>query len=231
MGIPLSSQFDVQTALPLDSRLVVADTTARDALSALIRYEGMIVYVTADGLNYQLIGGITNSDWEQLSGSGGGGGGGSLRFIEGSNAPIKTFENEIEVYEFTPGLGQALYLAIRVPNSYQGGNQINLRIHLYCAATSGDALLNAVATLISAEADDISSTANQRTTTNTAITMSAANDNEVQRVTLDISSSIGEINSTVIGANDLIKVKIQESSSTVASSIKLIPDSAEVTFS
>lgn len=69
MGIVLGSNFDVQTALPLDSRLKVADTTARDAIAALVRYEGMVVYSVADGRNYQLVGGITNSDWEVLSGT------------------------------------------------------------------------------------------------------------------------------------------------------------------
>lgn len=72
MGITLGSNFDVQTALPLDSRLVVADTTARDAIAALVRYEGMIVYSIADGTNFQLVGGVTNSDWQELSGGGGG---------------------------------------------------------------------------------------------------------------------------------------------------------------
>ncbi len=66
MGITLGSNFDVQTALPLDSRIIVADTTARDALSALRRYEGLTVYSLADETNYQLVGGITNGDWVNL---------------------------------------------------------------------------------------------------------------------------------------------------------------------
>lgn len=70
MGIALGSNFTVNTALPLDDREVVADTTARDALSALRRYEGLTVYVTADATNYQLQGGITNSDWVDVGGGG-----------------------------------------------------------------------------------------------------------------------------------------------------------------
>jgi hypothetical protein len=87
-----------------------------------------------------------------------------------------------------------------------------------------------VATLIRSEVDEITSTTNQRTTTNSAITLSAANDLEPQKVTLDIASSVGQINSVAIAAGDLIKVKIQESSSTVGSVIKLIHDCSEVTF-
>ncbi len=71
MGIILASSFDMQAALPLDSRTVVADITARDAILSGRRYEGMIVYVTSQSTNYQLVGGITDSDWSELSGSGG----------------------------------------------------------------------------------------------------------------------------------------------------------------
>lgn len=182
------------------------------------------MYIKDDGRAYML-----NSSGVE-SGLGSGGGGGSLRFIEGPNAPIKTFENEIDVYEFEPGLGQNLFLSIRVPATYVPGLPINLRILWTCSATSGNALINAVATLIRSEVDEITSTSNTRVTTNSAVAMSAANDLEPQKVVLDISSSIGQINAVAISAGDLIKVKIQESSSTVGSAIKLIPDACEVTF-
>lgn len=70
MGIELGSNFDVKTALPLDSRLIVDDLTARDAIDGLIRYEGMIVYVISEATNFQLIGGVDNVNWRELSGSG-----------------------------------------------------------------------------------------------------------------------------------------------------------------
>lgn len=71
MGIGLGSQFTVNVALPLDDRLKVADITARDAIPAGVRYEGMIVYVTASVTNFQLLGGTANSNWKKLSGGGG----------------------------------------------------------------------------------------------------------------------------------------------------------------
>jgi hypothetical protein len=63
MGIPLGSSFTRTAAVPLDDSVKVADSTARDAIASGVRYEGMIVYVVADGLHYALIGGITNGDW------------------------------------------------------------------------------------------------------------------------------------------------------------------------
>lgn len=181
------------------------------------------VYVKTDGRAY-----ILNPSGLEVGL--GGGGSGALKFIEGNNSPFPTFENEIEVYEYEPGLGQILYLSLRVPTTYAPGSPIRLNILWTCESTSGDALINAVATLIRSEVDEITSTTNQRTTTNSAITLSAANDLEPQKVTLDISDSSGEINSVAISAGDLIKVKIQESSSTVADNIKLIADASEVTF-
>ena len=43
--------------------LSVADTTERNAIDSGDRYEGLIVYVVDIATNYQLQGGITNSDW------------------------------------------------------------------------------------------------------------------------------------------------------------------------
>lgn len=73
MGIILGSNFDVETALPLDSREQVADLTARDAIDTLKRWEGMTVYVVSEQKTFKLVGGITNSDWEEASGGSGGG--------------------------------------------------------------------------------------------------------------------------------------------------------------
>jgi len=72
-GIQLGTNFTVNTALPLDDRDVVADIAARDAIVPLRRYEGMVVYVITEAMNYQLIGGIDDANWQEFSGGGGGG--------------------------------------------------------------------------------------------------------------------------------------------------------------
>lgn len=78
MGIPLGGgNFTRGAAIPLDDSFVAADITARDAINAGIRYEGMLVYVVADGAMYQLQGGITNGDWAAA-----GGGGGSVPVVD-----------------------------------------------------------------------------------------------------------------------------------------------------
>jgi hypothetical protein len=72
MGIALGSNFTVNTALPLDDRTTFADLTARDALDALRRYEGLKVYVTSEQKYYSLVGGIANVNWVEDTGGGGG---------------------------------------------------------------------------------------------------------------------------------------------------------------
>jgi len=78
VGITLTSNFDVNAALPLDSRMVVADLTARDAIAAGRRYLGMCVYVVSDTLTYQLKAGILNTDWVEY----GGGAGAAVTFVD-----------------------------------------------------------------------------------------------------------------------------------------------------
>ena len=78
MGIPLGGgNFTRGAAIPLDDSFVAADATARDAINAGIRYEGMLVYVVADAAMYQLQGGITNGDWAAA-----GGGGAAVTYVE-----------------------------------------------------------------------------------------------------------------------------------------------------
>jgi hypothetical protein len=48
----------------------VADNTARDAITTARRREGMYAYVISTQKTYQLVGGVTNSDWVEVSSGG-----------------------------------------------------------------------------------------------------------------------------------------------------------------
>lgn len=71
MSINISSNFLLSSQLPLDGRTVVADTTARDAIPTIQRYQGLIVYTTTTAKNYQLQGGILNTNWVDISSTSG----------------------------------------------------------------------------------------------------------------------------------------------------------------
>jgi hypothetical protein len=66
MPIYLSSQFDLRAGLPIRKYMTVANTSQRDAIPSINRHEGFITYVADIEKNYQLQGGITNSDWVEL---------------------------------------------------------------------------------------------------------------------------------------------------------------------
>jgi hypothetical protein len=62
---------DLSWSLVQDTEIVgglqtVADITARDAIAAAQRKEGMVVYSQADDRHFVLEGGVTNSDWKEL---------------------------------------------------------------------------------------------------------------------------------------------------------------------
>lgn len=69
MFITSPQGYDIQAQEPIDSRLTKATLADRDAISIATRYEGLPVFVVSEGKTYQLIGGITNSDWSNPEGS------------------------------------------------------------------------------------------------------------------------------------------------------------------
>jgi len=118
MAIQLGSNFNMNAALPLDSRAVCADLTARNALDAGVRFEGMVVYVESEETNYQLIGGILDANWAEFSGSGG---------SSSSNAGVETLTNNAintitaigEYLSSYSGIVIDYYLYRRVDASYK----------------------------------------------------------------------------------------------------------------
>lgn len=75
MPINLSSNFLLSASLPLDQRTVAADIATRNAIPAIQRFQGLTCYVLSgtSGIpeNWQLQGGILNTHWVLVGGSGG----------------------------------------------------------------------------------------------------------------------------------------------------------------
>jgi hypothetical protein len=90
--------------------------------------------------------------------------------------------------------------------------------------------MRTVATLIRVATDPVSSTTNQRTSTNAAITLSGATQDEAQLLDFDLSSATGQINSVAVSANDLILVRLFRDTDTATGDSKMPVYGAEVTF-
>lgn len=61
--IQIGVGFQVNSISPIDNRMIFSDTIARNDLNVAYRYEGLKCYVVEDKRNYQLVGGIYNSNW------------------------------------------------------------------------------------------------------------------------------------------------------------------------
>lgn len=155
-----------------------------------------------------------------------------LHWIESLDSPSPNILNNNVVYSFAATMGQTLYAMIRVPTGYFATSQISLKFLFYSSDTSGNVLMQTVATLIRAGTDTVTSATNQRTSTNTAVTLSAPTANIPQAVSADLTSSSGQINSVSVAAGDLVQIALTRSvSDTATGDVQVLVYGAEVTFS
>jgi hypothetical protein len=159
-----------------------------------------------------------------------GGGGGSLAWIESVDSPLSNIENNVQVYVFGNALSQKLYALIKVPATYTAGNPIKLKTYVYSSGTADTVLMQTVSTLIRSGTDAMSSTTNQRTSTNAAITLTAGSVDEPQLLDFDLSSTTGQINAVAVSPNDLILVQLVRGTDTSTEDSKVPVYGAEVTF-
>lgn len=187
---------------------------------------GRIIYLT----DLQTFMGDNGTAFSSL---GGGGAGGSLKWIEDGPSAELIKEANLEVYSFSSGDAgvQALYAAVRVPTSYISGRQIKMKLPVYSIDSSGTFLIQSIATLVRMGTDTFSSTANQRTSTNTAITATGGNQNIPQSVLLDLTDTTGKVNGVSVSAGDYIIVKLQRGTDTSTSDVRALTFASEVTLS
>jgi hypothetical protein len=118
----------------------------------------------------------------------------------------------------------------QVPNGYVAGRQIQLYASFFTADASGNMLMRTVATLIRQNTDAISSTTNQRTSTNAQLVNTVAN--APRRVLFDLTDSTGNINGVAVSPGDLIHVEVTRAyaseSVSGASEVQMLLDSAEM---
>ena len=132
-----------------------------------------------------------------------------VNWEELGNSPMITVENSFLIYKFGASLDQELYSHIVIPPWYSAGSQIKLNLLVYFDTSAGDDfLIQSQSTLIRSQVDVVSSTTNQRTSTNVAITSGAGNVNEPQKLELDLTDSSGQINSVSVSPLDLLKIRV-----------------------
>lgn len=185
------------------------------------------IYVTALGINKTLDDAITDGD---IGGSGGGGV--NLNWVQDTPGPILEVDSGtlILTARFVAAITQSLVTGFRVPDNYQAGKPIKLKLPFYSNDTTGNVLMQTVATLIRNSTDVVTTTTNQRTSTNSAVTLGAGTQNETQTVTFDLTDTSGQINSVAVAVGDFIKIQLKRGTDTAVSDANVWPDAYSVTL-
>jgi hypothetical protein len=158
--------------------------------------------------------------------SGGGAGGSGVVWNNGVNPPFPDVDLALNpVRKYLASDTQNLLAAIKVPNTYGGGQQVKLVISAAAGDSVGNYLIRSVATLIRQGVDVITSVANQRTSTNAAI---AAADQVYKKIELDLTDASGLINGVVVSANDIILVSLIRGVDTSTADVSVLDKNTEL---
>lgn len=223
-GATMKEIVDTSTSQILSLKEIVTPIIPEVATPANPAAGKRKVYFKSDGVLYQL----NSAGLERPIGSGGGGG--SLEWLEDANAPVAAVENFMRIFKFEATLDQALYALVKVPKSYIAGSPIKLYSEFVSSDTSGDALIRTVTTLVRQGIDVISSTTNQHTSPNSAVTLSGATQDIPQGLELDLCSSVGQVNGVNVSAGDLLLVRLERTTDTATGEVKVPVYAAELTF-
>lgn len=208
--------------------LVYADQTARLAATGFTSADiGRVALQQDTGQLYALTD-DSPITWKEITSQGGGGGGGGEWRTGSAAAPVEATEYDQKVWKFQQGGGQSLYRLYKVPATYTPGVQIKLAINLYSPDTSGNVLLESLATLVRPGTDAANSTTNQHASTNSALTMDATA-NKLREAILDLTDATGNINGVAVQPGHEIRVELsRDAADTAASEARFVPDSTEL---
>lgn len=208
------------------AKVIAGDVTGTLGASSVVKLQNVSIDSAAptDGYVLKYIAGI--SKWTPSIPSGNGGS--AIQWTEPANSPYLSTLNNMQAYSFGNGLAQELYAEYKVPSSYLAGTQLSLKFSIYSADTSNNFLMQTVSTLLRNNSDLVTSTTNQRTSTNTAITASGANQNKIQVVSADLTDTTGNINAVAVSANDIIIIKLTRGTDTATGNVIFLAKQCEV---
>lgn len=149
-----------------------------------------------------------------------------LRVLPGG--PTRDIENNMSVLLFADALTQQISMLVKVPTWWVAGRQLSLKLNTYSPGSSGTNLISATTTLLEPGSSAASSTSNQHSSTNSAVSLASAN--RIESHSIDLTDGNGQINSTAVAAGDLLLVVLSRDTATDSdtSDVRLIEDSIEV---
>ncbi len=166
--------------------------------------------------------------WVTLGGSGGGGSSVDWHGASGS-APTPDEEFGQMVWKFATGNTNLLTAFVKVPDGYNAGSQINIRIAFYTPSTSNTVQLETIGYLVRKNADAIDSVANAHSSTNTDL-LNSGTANKYREQEVDITDSAGLVGGLAVSAGDIIRVLLSRGTDTDTENIRFIPTATELTI-
>jgi hypothetical protein len=201
----------------VDIDVLTSDPVAPDADKVRIYHKSGVLYSRDEG-------GIITP-----IGTGGGGGAGASWYDPEGYAPLTSEENGQQVSLFSQNGEDKHVLWVKVPNSYLSGRQIKLNLTAYSPSSSNEFLMRTTTTLIRKNNDAVTSTTNQRVSTNTALTNAVAN--QMREIQCDLTSPTGTINSVVVSAGDMLKIELTRASDTDTADVRFVKSATEMLVS
>lgn len=159
-----------------------------------------------------------------------GGGNGVNWYSPAGTGAASAEEFQDKVFLFSDGGTEKVVAFLKVPQDYVAGSQISCHIGVYSPSTSNTIKLRSTAYLIQKNSSAMGASTPNRTSTNLALTNTVAN--QYREVVLDLTSSIGEIDTVAVAAGDAIRVEIDRDSAadTDTADIRLVPNLSETKF-
>lgn len=209
----------------LTGAYIISRATDPTSVAVSAPIGSLLIHPTTGNIYRKLDSG-SSTNWVLL----GANGGTQVQWDEMANAPYLQPLNNFACYTFEATLGQELYTEVVVPDWYQTGRQIRLQVLAYITQWSNQTFrLMAQSTLVRSETDLVSSTTNQRTSTNSAITTSSGIENELQKISIDLTDSSGQINSVAVSPQDLIGVRLyRDATDTSTYDVNMIAKSGRI---
>ena len=103
-----------------------------------------------------------------------------------------------------------------MPQSYSPKTPIKLYLNLYSPSAANNILMETDTYLIRKNTDAVDSTTNKHDSTNTEITNTVAK--QIRQIEIDLTSSVGAINSVDVSAGDSLLVNLFRNASAESSS-------------
>jgi len=126
---------------------------------------------------------------------------------ESPGSPVASTDvNGEKVFLFVKGAAGKLVKYVKVPQGYNVGDALVMRLGFFSASSSNEWRMNIVSTLIQVNTDAITNTADQETPNSGDITNTVAN--QYREVTFAISDSAGKVNNVAAAAGDFLKLEL-----------------------